>query len=48
MIRHTIDIKNNPQIHNAELLFYVPGVQDGEIVKLTQHHKQIYVTYRMS
>jgi hypothetical protein len=48
MIRHTIDIRKNPQLHNAELLFYLPGVQDGDIVKLIQHHKQIFVTYRTS
>ena len=48
MIRHTVEIKKNPQLRNAELLFYLPGIKDGEIVKLTQHSHLIYITFRTS
>ena len=48
MIRHTVLLKKNPQLHNAELVVSLPAIQDGEIVKITQHSHRIYVIYRLS
>ena len=48
MIRHTISIKADPEIHQGELSCCLQGLQDGDCVKVTQADRNLYLTYRLS
>jgi hypothetical protein len=47
-MRHTISIKASSQIKNGSLTYYLPNMQDGECVRLTQGTSQIFLIYRVT
>lgn len=48
MIRHTISVRADATLRQADLSCCLPGFQDGDCIKLSQGDNCVYLTYRLS
>jgi len=48
MIRHTVEVKADPALRNAELTASLPNLRDGDCLKLIQDDHILYLTYRLT
>jgi hypothetical protein len=47
-MRHTVAVRGTPALRNGELSYNLPGVQDGQCLRLAQGDHQIYLVYRLA
>jgi hypothetical protein len=47
-MRHTVLVRGSKAIRSGELSYNLPGLQDGQCVKLAQGEHHIYLVYRVA
>lgn len=47
-MRHTVAVRGSPTLRNGDLSYNLPGMQDGQCIKLAQGEHHIYLVYRVA
>jgi len=45
-MRHCVRFKGNSQIKTADLVHYIPSLQEGDTLRMTCQQQNIYLVYR--
>lgn len=45
-MRHSLTVRGSPRLRQGSLTSFIPHLQEGDALKITQHSQSIYLTYR--